>query len=351
MMAKTVSFAFAIALPLLLVRRLSQQDLGLYKQAFFVVTTAMNLLPLGFALSAFYFLPREPARQPAVIANILAFLAGMGGCAAVLLLDLAGLHRLAVRHAGAGPAGPPARRRRAAVDDRIVPRAHHRRGAGRAGVHRVHRAGAVQQDGAAHGRGRPRRHGAGAGRRRPVPGRGADHRHGALPAPPVPGVLARLRLAAAAPPGCLRAAARDVVARHPAAGHLPPPVRQQRLRTGRLRHLLGRRDAAAARRHPARIGRRGDAAAHQPARERERPAPDPRPGRARRAQAGAGLLPALGVPPRRRSRGRHLPVHPAVRGELADLRHRRVDPADERDRARPRDARAQRALLLPRASA
>ena len=86
MMAKTVSFAFAIALPLLLVRRLSQQDLGLYKQAFFVVSTAMNLLPLGFALSAFYFLPREPARQPAVIANILAFLAGMGGCAAVLLL-------------------------------------------------------------------------------------------------------------------------------------------------------------------------------------------------------------------------------------------------------------------------
>jgi len=86
MMAKTVSFAFAIALPLLLVRRLSQQDLGLYKQAFFVVATAMNLLPLGFAMSAFYFLPREPARQPAVIANILAFLAGTGGLGAVLLL-------------------------------------------------------------------------------------------------------------------------------------------------------------------------------------------------------------------------------------------------------------------------
>jgi hypothetical protein len=39
MTAKTVSFVFAIALPLLLVRRLSQQDLGLYKQVFFVVTT------------------------------------------------------------------------------------------------------------------------------------------------------------------------------------------------------------------------------------------------------------------------------------------------------------------------
>ncbi len=86
MTAKTVSFAFAIALPLLLVRRLSQQELGLYKQVFFVVTTAMNLLPLGFAMSAFYFLPRERERQPAVIANILVFLATAGGLAAVLFL-------------------------------------------------------------------------------------------------------------------------------------------------------------------------------------------------------------------------------------------------------------------------
>jgi hypothetical protein len=40
------------------VRRLSQQDLGLYKQAFFVVTTAMNLLPLGFAMSGLHRLHR-----------------------------------------------------------------------------------------------------------------------------------------------------------------------------------------------------------------------------------------------------------------------------------------------------
>jgi O-antigen/teichoic acid export membrane protein len=86
MAAKTTSFAFAVALPLLLVRRLSQQDLGLYKQAFFVVVTGTNLLPLGFALSAFYFLPRERTRQPAIIANILAFMAAMGGLAAALLL-------------------------------------------------------------------------------------------------------------------------------------------------------------------------------------------------------------------------------------------------------------------------
>ena len=45
--AKTVGFAFSIALPLLLVRRLDREQYGLYKQAFLVVTTAMTVLPLG----------------------------------------------------------------------------------------------------------------------------------------------------------------------------------------------------------------------------------------------------------------------------------------------------------------
>ena len=83
---KTIASYLDLLVDLLLVRRLSQQNLGLYKQAFFVVTTAMNLLPLGFAMSAFYFLPRERSRQPAIVANILAFLAGMGGLAALLLM-------------------------------------------------------------------------------------------------------------------------------------------------------------------------------------------------------------------------------------------------------------------------
>jgi O-antigen/teichoic acid export membrane protein len=91
MVAKTMSFGLAIALPLLLVRRLTQEDLGLYKQAFFVVTTAMNVLPLGFGMSAFYFLPRERARQGAVIANILAFILTTGLAAALVLLVWPGL--------------------------------------------------------------------------------------------------------------------------------------------------------------------------------------------------------------------------------------------------------------------
>ena len=91
MVAKTVSFALAIALPLLLVRRLTQEDLGLYKQAFFVVTTAMNVLPLGFGMSAFYFLPRERTRQGAIIANILVFILTTGAAAALVLFAWPGL--------------------------------------------------------------------------------------------------------------------------------------------------------------------------------------------------------------------------------------------------------------------
>jgi O-antigen/teichoic acid export membrane protein len=86
MVAKTVSFAFAVALPLLLVRRLSQQDLGLYKQVFFAITTAMNMLPLGLGMSAFYFLPRERARQASVVVNIVAFMAAGGAAVALVLL-------------------------------------------------------------------------------------------------------------------------------------------------------------------------------------------------------------------------------------------------------------------------
>ena len=89
--AKTLAFVFGFALPLLLVRRLSQRDLGLYKQAFLVVTTAAGVLPLGFVTSAFYFLPRESERRPAVVFNILIFNTLVGGAALLVLLARPGL--------------------------------------------------------------------------------------------------------------------------------------------------------------------------------------------------------------------------------------------------------------------
>ena len=86
LVAKILAFALSIALPLLLVRRLSQQEFGLYKQAFLVVGTALALLPLGFQMSAFYFLPRDKDRQGPIILNILLFHVLMGGLGALILI-------------------------------------------------------------------------------------------------------------------------------------------------------------------------------------------------------------------------------------------------------------------------
>lgn len=73
MLAKTVAFGGTFLLPVVLVRQLSQMEFGLYKQIFLAVNTAMAVLPLGFAMSAFYFLPRESQRKGEVIFNIVSF--------------------------------------------------------------------------------------------------------------------------------------------------------------------------------------------------------------------------------------------------------------------------------------
>ena len=83
---KTLAFAFSFALPLLLVRRLSQQDFGLYKQVFLVIGTAINILPLGFGMSAFYFLPRGE-KHGQIVLNVLLFNGVIGSlaCAALII--------------------------------------------------------------------------------------------------------------------------------------------------------------------------------------------------------------------------------------------------------------------------
>lgn len=73
LLGRTLSFVFGFALPLLLVRTLSQIEFGLYKQVFLFISTAMMLLPLGFHMSAFYFLPREEDRKHQIVLNILLF--------------------------------------------------------------------------------------------------------------------------------------------------------------------------------------------------------------------------------------------------------------------------------------
>lgn len=86
MCARTLAFGLAFALPLLLVRRLDQTEFGLYKQVFLIVGTAVNILPLGFHMSAFYFLPRERERGGQIVLNILLFHVLAAGLIALLFV-------------------------------------------------------------------------------------------------------------------------------------------------------------------------------------------------------------------------------------------------------------------------
>jgi O-antigen/teichoic acid export membrane protein len=94
MFAKTIAFVFNLALPMILVRRLDQAQFGVYKQLFLIIGTAVMVLPLGFAMNAYYFLPREPERQQETVLNILIYCMVMGclACGAFLvrpvLLDI-----------------------------------------------------------------------------------------------------------------------------------------------------------------------------------------------------------------------------------------------------------------------
>lgn len=88
MSAKTLAFALAFALPVLLTRTLSQTEYGLFKQVFLVVSTATVILPLGYSMSAYYFLPRETdaRRRGQVVLNILLFGLCVGGAACLALV-------------------------------------------------------------------------------------------------------------------------------------------------------------------------------------------------------------------------------------------------------------------------
>jgi O-antigen/teichoic acid export membrane protein len=83
--AKIVGFALSFLLPLFIVRFLSQENVGLYRESFQVIVDVTAILPLGFSMSAYYFLSRETERRGAAILNILLFNFVVGGAACLAL--------------------------------------------------------------------------------------------------------------------------------------------------------------------------------------------------------------------------------------------------------------------------
>lgn len=83
--AKITGFALSFLLPLLTVRYLTQDKVGVYRQTFLVITNCVSILPLGFSMSAYYFLNREPEKRASTVFNILLFNFITGGAAFLTL--------------------------------------------------------------------------------------------------------------------------------------------------------------------------------------------------------------------------------------------------------------------------
>lgn len=83
--AKVVGFVFSFLLPLLVVRFLTQENVGVYRQVFQVIATTVAILPLGVSMSAYYFLSRETERRASTVLNILIFNFVVGGLACLAL--------------------------------------------------------------------------------------------------------------------------------------------------------------------------------------------------------------------------------------------------------------------------
>jgi O-antigen/teichoic acid export membrane protein len=83
--AKIIGFGISFMLPLLIVRNLSQESVGQYREAFQVITNLTIILPLGISMSSYYFLARETTRRGAAILNILLFNFVIGGLGCLFL--------------------------------------------------------------------------------------------------------------------------------------------------------------------------------------------------------------------------------------------------------------------------
>jgi O-antigen/teichoic acid export membrane protein len=84
MIGRTIGFAAAFGIPLVLVRSLDQEAFGTYKYLFMVANT-LNVLQFGMAESLYYFVPRSPATAGRAMANALGMLSAIGVVVAVVM--------------------------------------------------------------------------------------------------------------------------------------------------------------------------------------------------------------------------------------------------------------------------
>lgn len=95
--ARGISILITIFIPLVLVRMLSQEAFGTYKQSLLLVSTAITLIPWGMAQSLYYFLPKDLEHRSEYLLNTIRFLL-ITGCCAFILFSLSGPFLINIFH-------------------------------------------------------------------------------------------------------------------------------------------------------------------------------------------------------------------------------------------------------------
>ena len=86
LLARFLTAVLTIVLPMVLTRLLHPAEFGTYKQVWLVASTLHLMVPMGIVQSLYYFVPREPERRAAFIAQTVVATTLAGAAAALLVL-------------------------------------------------------------------------------------------------------------------------------------------------------------------------------------------------------------------------------------------------------------------------
>lgn len=97
---RVLAYGVTMAIPLVLVRTMTPELFGTYKQLFLVFATLWAVLQLGLAESLYYFLPKEPHAKVAFVGHTLLVLSVVGGAACLGLWAGRGVFAAALHNPG-----------------------------------------------------------------------------------------------------------------------------------------------------------------------------------------------------------------------------------------------------------
>jgi O-antigen/teichoic acid export membrane protein len=83
---RLIAFAVSMILPIILVRMLTREEYGLYREIFLIHITLMPIVQQGIEQGLFYFIPREPAKKRQIILHTLIFVLVIGTVVLLALL-------------------------------------------------------------------------------------------------------------------------------------------------------------------------------------------------------------------------------------------------------------------------